>query len=290
MNIFEKYPKSKFLKTLPEDSGIFCLRERIIDLFCCFDGLEDSHFESQLDQDPLARLWEMMVAKILKSEKYKPTSTEHGPDFVMEKDGKKIFVEAICPGPGEEGNPNSVSPIKYGASVAERVPVDQIVLRICSALDEKKKKYKEYLKCGIISRSDICVIAISSSKLSPRACLSPPAIMRATHGLGAPYVIFGPGTSDANEGIRYCESIPKASGEEIDTRFFLSGENSLISAVLYSDCSFFSLAFDLLAGSMIIHNPKARNPLPLGYLKHINEIWTICCHDNSKWQAYPLHS
>jgi len=288
MNIFEKYPDSDFLKNLPQDSDLFRLRERIIELFSHLDGLEDSHFQSQLEHDPEARLWEMMVAKILKNEGYEPKSTDHGPDFIVEKAGKKIFIEAICPGAGDEGNPNSVPPIKYGSTVAERVPVEQIVLRICGALDEKKKKYEGYLKCGIISKSDICIIAISSSKLSPRANLSPPAIMRATHGLGNPYVIFGSGTWDESEGIGSCESIQKASGKAVDTRFFLSEEDSLISAVLYSDCSFFSLVFDLLAGSIIIHNPKARTPLPAGFFKKINEIWTICCHDNSGWRAYPL--
>ena len=287
-NIFEKYPKSDFLRKLPEDSDIFRLRERIVELFSYLDGLEDSHFEYQLDQDPYARLWEMMVAKILKVEGHESKSTDQGPDFFVEKDGKRVFIEAICPGPGDDGNPNSVPPIVHGASVAQRVPIAQIILRIRSALEEKKTKYKNYLDSGIVSPSDICIIALSSSKLSPRANLSPPAILRATHGLGNPYIIFGTGEDDAAEGIASCESIQKFSGTEIDTRFFLSEENDLISAVLYADCSFFSLVFDVFAESMIIHNPKARVTLPKGFFKQINEIWTICCQNDSAWRAYRI--
>jgi hypothetical protein len=106
--------------------------------------------------------------------------------------------------------------------------------------------------------------------------------------LGNPYVIFGQGEGVVGEGIESCESIPKVNGQEIDTRFFLSDDNSLISAVLYSDCSFFSLVFDLFKESMIIHNPKARVPLPLGFIKRIKEIWTICCQDGSEWRAYKI--
>jgi len=68
MNIFEKYRGSKFLKGLPDDSDFFPLRKRIVDLFRFLDGLEDPHFEQELDRDPHARLWEMMVAKILRVE------------------------------------------------------------------------------------------------------------------------------------------------------------------------------------------------------------------------------
>jgi hypothetical protein len=166
MNIFEKYPISIFLKELPDDSDFFPLRERIVELFRFLDGMEDSHFAQELDRDAHARLWEMMVAKILKSEGYKPKSTDHGPDFVVEKDGKRVFIEAICPGPGDEGNPNSVPPIVYGAPIAQDVPVAQIVLRIRGAIEEKKRKYTQYLEQGIVSASDVCMIAVSSSKLS----------------------------------------------------------------------------------------------------------------------------
>lgn len=287
-NIFEKYPKSDFLRKLPEDPEIFRFRERIVELFSYLDGLEDSHFEYQLDQDPYARLWEMMVAKILKVEGHEPKSTDQGPDFFVEKDGKRVFIEAICPGPGDDGNPNSVPPVIYDVTVAQRVPIAQIVLRILSALDEKKKKYKKYFDCGIVSPSDICIIALSLSKFRRAYRLNPPIILRATHGLGNEYFIFGTGEDDAEEGFASCESIQKFSGTEIDTRFFLSEENDLISAVLYADCSFFSLVFDVFAESMIIHNPKARVPLPKGFFKQIKEIWTICCQNDSAWRAYTI--
>ena len=289
MNIFEKYPSSTFLQGLPNDSNFFPLRERIVELFRFLDGLEDPHFGQELDRDAHARLWEMMLAKILKSEGQEIISAAHGPDFVIERDGKRIFIEAICPGPGDEGNPNSVPPIVYGAPIAQDVPVPQIVLRIRSALEDKKRKYKEYIEQGIVSSDDCCVIAVSSSKLSPRAKLWPPIILRATHGLGNPYVVFSRGEGAVEEGIQECRSLPKVDGQEIDMTFFLSSGNSLISAVLYSDCSFFSLGFDLFGESMLIHNPNADAPLRPGFLEKIAEIWTICCDGDSRWRAYRIN-
>ncbi len=288
MDIFEEYPNSIFLKELPDDSNFFPRRQRITELFRYLDGLEDPHFEQGLDQDPHARLWEMMLAKILKSEGYKPTSADHGPDFVVEKDGKRVFIEAVCPGPGNEDNPNSVPPIVYGASIAQDVPVDQIVLRICSALDEKKRKFTQYLIQGIVSRNDICVIAVNLSKIDRASGSWPPVIMRATHGLGSPYVIFGHGEGVVGEGIKANKSIQKINGEAIDTSFCLSDDNSLISAVFYSGCSCFSFPFDLYEESMLIHNSKARMPLPLGFIKRVEDIWTICSDDRLQWRAYRL--
>jgi hypothetical protein len=114
--------------------------------------------------------------------------------------------------------------------------------------------------------------------------------MRATHGLGSPYVIFGQGEGVVDEGINSCKSIPKVNGEEIDTSFLLSEDNSLISAVLYSECSVYSLGFDLFEKSLLIHNPKARVPLPLGFIKQIEDIWTICSHDDLQWRAYRINN
>jgi hypothetical protein len=56
MNIFEKYPNSIFLNGLSEDSELFPLRERIVELFRFLDGLEDVHFAQELNRDPFARL------------------------------------------------------------------------------------------------------------------------------------------------------------------------------------------------------------------------------------------
>lgn len=291
MNIFEKYSNSQFLNNLPVDSEFFPLRERIVDLFQFLDGLEDPHFEQGLDMDPHARLWEMMLAKILKSEGYEPTSSKRGPDFVVEKEGKKIFVEAVCPGTGAERNPNSVPPMVYGASIAQDVPVPQIVLRLCNALDEKKRKYVQYLEQAIVSRDDICIIAINSSKIGARASgLWSPVIMRATHGLGDPFVTFARGEEATTKGILSCTSIPKVGGQEIATTFLLAEENSLISAVLYSDCSYFSLGYDLFKESIFIHNPKAQVSLRPGFLQRIPEIWTICCLGSPQWRAYRINN
>ncbi|MEO8339816.1 MAG: hypothetical protein ABI604_08865 [Nitrospirota bacterium] len=273
MNIFEKYPRSKFLNELPDDSDFFRPRERIVDLFSFFDGLEDPNFEKELDQDPHAALWEMMVAKILKSEGYQPTrSTDGGPDFVVEKDGKRIFIEATCRGPGYEGHPDKVQPIRYGTGIAQAIPEAQIVMRISGALENKKEKYDQYLKDGKVSEGDICIIAICSSRIDRAAGLWPPAIMRATHGLGNPYVLFGRSEGFVEEGVESRESITNSKGEEKDTMFFLSMDNSLISAVLYSECSFFSLGADFFKESLLLHNPNAHVPLPLGFTNQIKEI------------------
>ena len=287
MNIFEKYPNSTFLRRLPEDSDLFPLRARISKLFRSLEGLEDRTFEEQLEHDPYARLWEMMLATILTAHGYKPKSSGRGPDFVVERDGMRIFLEAICPGPGDESNPNSVPPIIYGSPVAQDVPVEKIALRLCHALAEKKARYIQYAEQGIVSERDACVIAVSSSKIGQASGLWPPAIMRATHGLGNPYVVFEKDAGPVAEGIESRGSILKTNRESVDSRFFASDENSMIAGVLYSDCSAFSLPFDLFGESVFLHNPKARVPISAGFLHMVPEIWTICC-GASYWRPYRI--
>jgi len=270
MDIFQRYPKSSFLGKLPNDSEIFPLRKRIAELFPHFAGLEDPHFGQELDRDPHSRLWEMVVAKILRSEGYEPTSAAHGPDFVVKTGNQRVFIEAVCPDPGKSDNPNSLPPMADGECGAK--PTEKIVLRIRAALEEKKRQYMKYCDCGIVSADDICVVAVSSSKLGPRAIMCPPAVARATLGQGNPYVVFDWKEGVFAEGVDSCESIVKANGSEVSTTFFLSDENSLIAAVLYSVCSVFSLTFDPFGESMIAHNPKARMPLPRKFFKQIKEL------------------
>jgi hypothetical protein len=289
VSIFEKYPHSRFLRELPADSEFFPIRDRIADLFQYLDGLEDRHFESQIDREPYARLWEMMLAKMLKTQGHQPASAARGPDFVFEHRGQRIFIEAICPGPGDDDNPNSVPPLMHGAPIAQEVPVAQIVLRICSALEEKKRKFARYLEQGVVSQDDVTIIAISSSRIGVQASgLWPPVIMRATHGLGNPYVVFDKDEGAVGEGIGSNERIPKVSGHEIETTFLLSDSNNAVSAVLYSECSVFSMLFDLYVESMLIHNPSARVCLRPGLLPRMKELWTICCSDTKYWRAYEI--
>jgi hypothetical protein len=289
VNIFEKYPNSRFLNGLPADSEFFPIRERIRDLFEHLDGLEDLSFGRELDSDPYARLWEMMLAHILKSEGYRPTSGHHGPDFALEHRGQRMFIEAICPGTGDADNPNSVPPLMYGTPIAQPVPVAQIVLRICSALEEKKRKFARYVEQGIVSSGDVTIIAISSSRIGAQASgLRPPVIVRATHGLGNPYVIFDKGEGIVGEGIGSCDRVTKVSGQAVETTFLLCESNSAISGVLYSESSVFSMLFDPFDGSMLIHNPNARVPLLPGFLPKMREIWTVCCSGTKNWKAYAL--
>jgi hypothetical protein len=179
----------------------------------------------------------------------------------------------------------------HGTPIAQDVPVTQIVLRICSALEEKKRRFTRYLEQGIVSRDDVTIIAISSSRIGVQASgLWPPAIMRASHGLGDPYVILDRNEGAVGQGIGSLERVPKASGHEIRTTFLLSDANNIVSAVLYSESSVFSMVFDLFEESVLLHNPYARVLLRPGLLPKVKELWTICCSDTKYWRAYDIRN
>lgn len=309
MSIYEKYPNSIFLRKLTQASHHFDTPNRLQELFSYLDGLEDSSFGTSLDADPDSRIWEMMVAKILKSSGFNPTSSDSGPDFHVIHDGKNVFVEAICPTTGQDGLPNSVPPLKMAGlkpslvapilhhdddadeplGKAQRSPIDSMLLRICAAMRDKKAVFKKYLEDGIVSPSDSCVIAISSTKLGWGGGLQPRLGITATLGHGRTYALFDQGSGGAvKEGFELKNEVLKANQSAVGTLAFLDDDNSMISGVLYSDASFSSLTFDLFGETVFIHNPKATQPVPLGIMRCLHEIWTIRCLDDSVWKSYEL--
>jgi hypothetical protein len=287
MTIHSKYPNSSFLSTLT--GHLIDLPQRVADLFCALDGLEDSNFSTALDADPLARIWEMMVATILKESGLTVFSSGGiGPDFTTVNHSKKIVVEAICATPGEDGRPDSVPPLVPRPDF-QKVPVDQLLLRIRSAIHDKKQVLDRYRETGVISSEDLCVIAISSSKLSQARSCVPCLGVTATLGYGGPYAVFDSRTAEKiEEGLLLKENVRKVNNSLVDTLAFLDDSNSMIAGILYSDASMYSLNFALTEATYFIHNPKAQQCVLPGTFKVGHELWTILSTEGDCWKTYDI--
>lgn len=291
MDIFDKYPRSKFLQGLRNRPDIFNLKNRITELFSFIDGLEDSHFETELDVDPYSRIWEMLVAKTLKESGLQISSSDAGPDFILHCGSQRVCVEAICADEGIPGLPDSVPPIQYKTEAAQEVPMEKMVLRVSGALRDKRLKFEHYLKSGIISSEDICIIAISSSKFSARGANYPSLGLQATLGFGGPYVIYDRHEQDfREEGLAFRGAITKANKSNVSTTAFLDPSNSIISGLLYSDESVFSLSYPQTDVTSFIHNPTATHNLNPGTLTGVDELWTIVSSGKEVWKTFQLKS
>jgi len=287
MSIFDKYPRSSFLSELTASPHVIDIAHRIAELFSALDGLEDPNFGAELDADPQSRIWEMMVSKILKDSGFPVLgSNGDGPDFTVFHRGKKIVVEAICPTHGEDGLPDSVPPLFPGPDYQE-VPIDQMLLRIRGAIRDKKLVFDRYRAKGIISSDDLCVIAISSSKIDRARGYSPCLGVTATIGHGGPYAVFDSRTKECiKEGFLLKENVRKANGSLVDTLPFLDDGNASIAGILYSEASVYSLNYDLTEETYFIHNPKAPHCIPAQTFKVGHELWTVLSTGGDAWATY----
>ena len=113
-------------------------------------GLSPPHLISEIETGSegklLSNIWEAMLYRHLHSKGYELHGTvkkagQHGPDFCIHLQDKKIWIEAVVPSP--EGIPSDwLEPIRHGEIRARKKPDKQRVLRCTSAIKDKQKKFE----------------------------------------------------------------------------------------------------------------------------------------------------
>jgi hypothetical protein len=225
-----------------------------------FRDLADTHFREDARNHFLQRFWEMYLGVALLEHGFNlKRHGDKGPEFYAFVGESRIWFEAIAPEPGD--GPDQV-PQLVSDEMSE-VPTEQILLRYTHALVEKRRKYVDALKQGIVSAQDYYLLAINSQ-----------GIRHAPYGNTMPHFIqaflpFGPlavsidtKTLEVKDSFyQYRPAVSKLSGSPVSTRTFLDEEASFCSAVLHStvDCANHP---DQLGGDFsILHNPNAQRPL-----------------------------
>lgn len=118
--------------------------------------LADKHFLSCLssNDNQIAMLWELILGCHFIKLGYNVERTDHGPDFLVEKDGLRVWVECHAPKPSDALNDWVNDPNGF-------VPVDQIRLRWTNGFFEKARQFNKFRARGIVRKGDICTIAIN---------------------------------------------------------------------------------------------------------------------------------
>jgi hypothetical protein len=83
---------------------------------------------------------------------------------LLERDGNRVWVEAVVATNGIPGRPDSV--VEPNPDRSGKIPEEKLVLRYANAISEKYRKYRGYLRDGIIHKNDAFVIAINGAALS----------------------------------------------------------------------------------------------------------------------------
>ena len=255
-------------------------------------GLKDTKFDKDFtdgeDEHFYAYLWEMLLARHLKNIPLDISSADEGPDFRIGRSDQIIWIEAICPSPS--GLPDEwLRKPRPGEIRVRSLPHEEMVLRWTAALKEKKEKLAGrperdrvtgegivrpgYLDKGVVGPGDPYVIAVSSCRLSwlESDChvgiSQLPFAVEAVFPVGPIEVVINRETMetvDTHHGYRLY--IRKPSGAEVPTDSFLNPAYAGVSAILGSPAGLDDAACGASMPIVVVHNPLAKNRLPVGVL------------------------
>ena len=243
-----------------------------------YEPFADADFIEAFARNTEQRFWEMYLACALMDMGHellpKRAVKQGGPDICFKSEGLRVWVEAIVPGIGDSRNPDRIPDLRPG--IGGRVPVDQIVLRYAHALSTKLRRFEDYRKKGIIEPADACFIAVSGAGLGPGRGVGPgmPYIVRTVFPLGNQYATWSKETKNVvDSGYEISWSVPRASGNEVETGVFLLDGYSSISGVIFGPKGLANTPSLLGTNLITIHNPKASVPARHGLIPRGAEYW-----------------
>lgn len=105
------------------------------------------------------RWFEMYLAVALERAGYAIETADSGPDICTSIDGRRVWIEATCAGPGATDNADAVPPKVFDRVQGE--PINQTTLRILNSLDSKQRMITKYRERGTIGRGDVVFVAIN---------------------------------------------------------------------------------------------------------------------------------
>jgi hypothetical protein len=227
-----------------------------------FYHLADPHFREDARTHFHQRFWEMYLAVTLLEHDFdlKRQGSE-GPEFYAVLENKRLWFEAIAPGPGD--GPDQVPPLRYDGQFHE-FPTERVLLRFTNALDEKRRRYFSALSKGIIAEDDQYVLAINSRGIRHDTPYEKtmPLFIQACLPIGQLVVPFNVTTKEWEEAFyQRRPAITKLSGNSVSTGTFLDEAAKFCSVVLHSGVDCANYPSRLGGDFALLHNPSAQCPL-----------------------------
>lgn len=238
-------------------------REFIAELWKIYEPYADQHFLKDARNHFLQRFWEMYLTVTIIQRGYEiKRVSDKGPEFYISLNNKRIWFEAIAPGPGEG---KDHVPEFEPDGIARLVPIEKILLRFTNALAEKRSKLLEAVNKNIIKPGDSYLLAINCRGI-PHAAYgnTMPYYIQALLPFGPLAVNFDTKTGDVvNSFYQYREGVSKLNGTNIATTAFLDSKYNCISAVLNSAVDCVNRPDNLGGDFSILHNPIAESCIDL---------------------------
>jgi hypothetical protein len=268
-----------------QEEQIITAREFVESLWDRFRGLADPHFLTEVRRDFHARFWEMYLTRALYEYAAQRGAVlscpKPGPDILLKHEGNRVWVEAVVATNGIPGRPDTV--VEPNPDGSGKIPEEKLVLRYTNAISEKYRKYRGYLRDGIIHKNEAFVIAINGAALSykwTQAERDAPRFLKAVYPLGAYQLLLDRRTGEIvgqqNE-PRF--SIVKASGANVATMPFLERRSRGISAILGSFADPMYHRTPLGSDFELAHNPMSRAPIA-DFVVPAKKAWRAVLNEN----------
>lgn len=274
------------------------LRERLISISQEYldSGYGDANAEQRLCSNDTHTYWqqlsEVLLAHQLIVVDLGITHQTTGPDFCIEFEGRRVWIEVITPTPVN-------IPAAWLAPTSNGVrdfPHEEILLRWTAAIKQKvevllgnDRDLPGYLPSGIVAPGDCYVIAINGRLLRDHDGVIDaltgisqfPFAVEATLAVGPLQVRINRQTLEASppdHQQRYF--IHKPKGQPVPAYTFLDARYTPVSAVWATDIDEFSL-LGYSAKMVVVHNPLAVNPIPSGLLPALEEYVAVALDEEN---------
>jgi hypothetical protein len=268
----QRHPFFEFLKDNPEYQAAKEAIQEISYHYKDIDGNFIDQFQSLNGFD--ARLWELFLFCFCREEEFHFNKTKDAPDFLIEKFGVEIAIEAVTISRNDNSrgailedakNPLSESDIKGKLE-------NEMQLKYANALTSKLKK--QYWKKDHVKNKAL-VIAVADFHATLSMTWSFPALLDYIYGLKISHEF----DNDKNLNISYrpIEGFTKPNGTVIPAGFFTLPESENISAVLFSNAGTIS-KFNRMGKQAGLGSEKSKL------------IRSVLYHDHSDGAVVPLFS
>lgn len=282
------YLRNAILKRYPWDHEKTVKIREFLEITCVAHidaDLGDADILDKLCSADDARYWaqlsEVLLAHELLRIGLKLVPSHEGPDLLVEHEGRKIWIEVICPMPtGLSDDWLNRVPGKAG-----HVPHEAILLRWTSAIKEKAEKLlgnaktgePGYLAKNVVGAKDAYVIAVNAKLLRGRGFAAITGISQFPYAAEAAFAIGPYAVSidretlkTVGEGHQHRPHIRKPNGANVPAYTFLDPAFAGVSAIWAADVDE-TWVIGNMKPQAIVHNPAAANPVPVGLLPAFNE-------------------
>ena len=225
--------------------------------------------------------WEMyLIATLLEKgfpvvkRQYKRFQSK-GPD-VQVAGSPVVWFEAIAVEAGS--GRDAVRDLDIESKIARNLlqDMDKILLRLIAGIYKKNEKYNTYRKDSVVKKDEPFIIALNAAlvpSIQILDLLNLPCIVKSVFSVGNEVEVFNVGKRTVVDRYNeYQDRVVKVNGTPMPTNFFEDQISKGISAILYSTANV-SAYRKLGCDFKLIHNPKAINPIPRGFLNFGSEYW-----------------